>query len=427
MLSIIHVLRMDTPNLLFSEIKLRKQKNYDNKYSNWSLNSALKDYSPHSTENETIERYDQFYRDHKLLLVLFRVLAVMPIERSIPGRMTFSWNSAATLYAFIFWIFMTIIVLIVGQERINILYTTKQFDEYIYAVIFVIYLIPHFWIPFVGWGVATEVAEYKSSWGKFQLKFYRVTGTSLQFPRLKSTIVIISIGCILCAFLFLFALSFFLEGYPLWHTLAYYHIIITINMNCALWYINSRAIKTASIALAHCFQKEILSSYSADIFSKYRKLWINLSELLQSLGNAYARTYSTYCIFIFVNIVIAVYGAFAEIFDHTNISQDSYKEFGLVVDGLYCSILLFIFCDCSHNATLCVAEGIQNVLLKIDVRQINTKAKSEIDLFIFAIEMNPAIVSLKGYVNVNRELLTSFIATITVYLLVLMQFKFTLN
>lgn len=59
MLSIIHVLRMDTPNLLFSEIKLRKQKNYDNKYSNWSLNSALKDYSPHSTENETIERYDQ--------------------------------------------------------------------------------------------------------------------------------------------------------------------------------------------------------------------------------------------------------------------------------------------------------------------------------------------------------------------------------
>ncbi|XP_049306253.1 gustatory and odorant receptor 22-like isoform X1 [Bactrocera dorsalis] len=136
-------------------------------------------------------------------------------------------------------------------------------------------------------------------------------------------------------------------------------------------------------------------------------LWINLSELLQSLGNAYARTYSTYCIFIFVNIVIAVYGAFAEIFDHTNLSRDSYKEFGLIVDGLYCSILLFIFCDCSHNATLCVAKGIQNVLLKIDVRQINRKAKSEIDLFIFAIEMNPAIVSLKGYVNVNRELLTS--------------------
>lgn len=31
----------------------------------------------------------------------------------------------------------------------------------------------------------------------------------------------------------------------------------------------------------------------------------------------------------------------------------------------------------------------------------------QIDHFIQAIEMNPAVVSLKGYANVNRELLTS--------------------
>ncbi|CAD6995443.1 unnamed protein product, partial [Ceratitis capitata] len=172
---------------------------------------------------------------------------------------------------------------------------------------------------------------------------------------------------------------------------------------------------------------EIVSSHSSDVISKYRMLWLYLSELLQSLGNAYARTYSTYSIFMFINIVIAVYGAFAEIVDNTDVSRDSYKEVGLIVDGLYCSTLLFIFCDCSHNATLGVAKGIQKVLLEIDVRHIDRKAKSEIDLFIFATEMNPAIVSLKGYVNVNRELITSFIATITVYLLVLIQFKFTLN
>ncbi|XP_054726708.1 gustatory and odorant receptor 22-like isoform X1 [Anastrepha obliqua] len=419
---------MKDTNLLISDTKLQRNAKFvKNAFIDSASISRAKHFSFDSIDYEDVERHDQFYRDHKLLLILFRVLAVMPILRSSPGCMTFSWKSPATIYAFIFWIFMTIVVLIVGKERIQILYTTKQFDEYIYAVIFVIYLIPHFWIPFVGWGVAAEVAEYKSSWGTFQLIFYRVTGTSLQFPRLKSTIVVVSIGCLLCAFLFLFALSFFLEGYPLWHTLAYYHIIITINMNCALWYINSRAIKTASTSLTACFKKEVLSSYSANVISKYRMLWLNLSELLQSLGNAYARTYSTYCIFMFVNIVIAVYGAFAEIFDHTESPTDSYKEIGLIVDGLYCSTLLFIFCDCSHNATLGVAKGIQKVLLEIDVRQIDRKAKSEIDIFIFAIEMNPAIVSLKGYVNVNRELLTSFISTVTVYLLVLIQFKFTLN
>lgn len=34
---------------------------------------------------------------------------------------------------------------------------------------------------------------------------------------------------------------------------------------------------------------------------------------------------------------------------------------------------------------------------------------SKIDLFIQAIEMNPAVVSLKGYADVNRELLTAVI------------------
>lgn len=93
----------------------------------------------------------------------------MPILRSRPGKITFSWTSGATIYAIVFWSFLTFIVLTVAKERIRILQTTSEFDEYIYAIIFVIYLVPHFWIPFVGWGVAKEVAKYKSSWGTFQV------------------------------------------------------------------------------------------------------------------------------------------------------------------------------------------------------------------------------------------------------------------
>lgn len=40
----------------------------------------------------------------------------------------------------------------------------------------------------------------------------------------------------------------------------------------------------------------------------------------------------------------------SEIFDHG--FGFSFKEIGLLVDGVYCAILLFIFCDCSHQATL---------------------------------------------------------------------------
>lgn len=251
-----------------------------------------------SANGDTVETYDQFYRDHKLLLVLFRVLAVMPITRDQPGRISFKWHSLATYYAVGFWCVMTLVVLIIGRERIRILVTITEFDEYIYAVIFVILLVPHFWIPFVGWGVAKEVAKYKTSWGTFQLRYFRVTGTSLTFPNLQLLIVIISIGCLLCAVVFLWMLSMLLDGFPLWHTVAYYHIMTMINMNCALWYINTRGIEVASKSMGERFRIDVELEKSAALISQYRFLWLNLSELLQSLGNAYARTYSTYCVFM---------------------------------------------------------------------------------------------------------------------------------
>ncbi|KAL4707800.1 hypothetical protein ACJJTC_001746 [Scirpophaga incertulas] len=358
-----------------------------------------------SQDGDTCEIHDQFYRDHKLLLVLFRVLAVMPITRSRPGAITFSWTSSATAYAICFYIATTAIVLFVGYERIMILLSIRKFDDYIYAILFIVFLVPHFWIPFVGWGVAKEVAVYKTNWGKFQVRYYKVTGENLQFPKLKTIIVIISVGCLLLAICFLLSLCALLDGFLLKHTTAYYHIIIMINMNCALWYINCKAIKIASQSLSACFRKDVNIDCSAKLISRYRYLWLNLSELLQLLGNAYARTYSTYCLFMFTNITIAVYGALSEIVDHG--FGFSFKEMGLVVDAGYCCILLFIFADCSHKSTEKVAAGVQETLLTIDVLTVDRPTQREIDHFIQAIEMNPAVVSLKGYANVNRELLSS--------------------
>lgn len=101
----------------------------------------------------------------------------MPIQRGEIGRITFSWFSPATIYAYIFYGITTILVFMVGYERLLILTTkSKKFDEYIYSIIFIIYLVPHFWIPFVGWGVAREVCDYKNGWTLFQLEFYKITG-----------------------------------------------------------------------------------------------------------------------------------------------------------------------------------------------------------------------------------------------------------
>lgn len=84
---------------------------------------------------------------------------------------------------------------------------------------------------------------------------YILLGKNLEFPHLSTLIVIISLGCLILAVAFLLTLSALLEGFTLYHTSAYYHIITMINMNCALWYINCRAIGNASTALAKSFHK----------------------------------------------------------------------------------------------------------------------------------------------------------------------------
>lgn len=76
-----------------------------------------------------------------------------------------------------------------------------------------------------------------------------------------------------------------------------------LNMNSALWYINSRGIKVASENLSRCFRNDVQVECDAGVVSRYRFLWLNLSELLQSLGNAYTRTYSTYCLFMSLEFV----------------------------------------------------------------------------------------------------------------------------
>ncbi|CAH1370079.1 hypothetical protein MTP99_011600 [Tenebrio molitor] len=378
-----------------------------------------------SADGQVIDEHDQFFRDHKLLLVLFRVLGVMPVQRGQIGRITFSWTSIPMLYAYVFYVVTSVLVVLVGYERFDILLNkSKKFDEYIYSIIFIIYLIPHFWVPFVGWGVAYEVCDYKNSWGTFQLHYYKITGKNLQFPLLSTLIIVISLGCLILAVVFLLTLSALLDGFTLYHTTAYLHIITMINMNCALWYINCRAIGNASTALAESFQNDIEHNCCAYIVAHYRVLWLSLSELLQKLGNAYARTYSTYSLFMMTNITVAVYGFTSEIVDHG--IRFSFKEIGLLVDATYCLFLLFVFCDCSHQASLRISKKVQVSLMQVNLTTVDPATRKEIELFLTAIQMNPPKVSLKGYTVVNRELITASVATIAIYLIVLLQFKISL-
>lgn len=104
-----------------------------------------------------------------------------------------------------------------------------------------------------------------------------------------------------------------------------------------------------------------------------------------------------------INITIGSYGALSEIFD----SGFSYKVLGLVVLTIYCASLLFIVCNCGHNATTVVAQCVQDTLLSAKLLQMDSQAQKEIDLFISAVELYPPVVNMQGFGLINRKLLTS--------------------
>lgn len=108
-------------------------------------------------------------------------------------------------------------------------------------------------------------------------------GKSLEFPHLNTLIVTISAGCLMLAVVFLLTLSALLEGFTLYHTTGYLHIITMINMNCALWYINCRAIGNASNALSDNFEEvkpyAISPCFNADCF------FIGFTGLLSGVHN----------------------------------------------------------------------------------------------------------------------------------------------
>lgn len=112
------------------------------------------------------------------------------------------------------------------------------------------------------------------------------------------------------------------------------------------------------------------------IIAYYRRLWLNQSELVQKLGNAYARTYSANSLFMITNITVGIYGFTSEIVDHG--FNFTFKEVGLLVNASYCLSLYYIFCVCSHNASVNIASRVQNVLLSIPLKSIDSDTIKEV-------------------------------------------------
>ncbi|KAL7015856.1 hypothetical protein ACKWTF_016702 [Chironomus riparius] len=377
---------------------------------------------------DEMDESDSFYKTTKSLLVLFQLMGVMPIMRSIKGsgqeRTTFSWTSKAFIWAYLVYFFETIIVCLVARARFIMFISSsdKKFDEVIYNIIFLSILLPHFLLPFASWRNGLEVAKFKNMWTNFQVRYLKVTGEAIEFPKLEPitwALCVFSWGCSM----FIVLSQFYLQPeFPFFHTFAYYHILAMLNGFCSLWFINCTAFGLASRALQGHVSKIIRSEKPSKKMAEYRNLWVDLSHMMQQLGKAYSNMYGIYCLVIFFTTIIASYGSLSEIIDH----GVTFKELGLFIIVVYFMTLLFIICNEAHHASRRVGLGFQEVLLNVNLTTVDISTQREIEMFLVAIDKNPPTMNLDGYANINRELITSNLSFMATYLVVLMQFKLTL-
>lgn len=75
-------------------------------------------------------------------------------------------------------------------------------------------------------------------------------------------------------------------------------------------------------------------------------------------------------------LILQVYGFTSEIIEHG--IRFSFKEMGLLVDSLYCSVLLYIFCNCSHQVSTNIAEKVPRLLMKIKMDNVDQETIREV-------------------------------------------------
>ncbi|KAJ8911032.1 hypothetical protein NQ315_015546 [Exocentrus adspersus] len=371
---------------------------------------------------EILHQYDNFYHTTKSLLVLFQIMGVMPIERET-GKTTYRWSSATNVWAYILYIIETIFVSIIFKERLNlVLLPGKRFDEYIYAIIFLSILIPHFLLPVAAWTNGDEVAKFKNMWTKFQYKYYTIIGTPVIFRNLTCISYSLCVLSWIMGIVIMLAQFYLQPDMLLWHTFGYYHILAMLNCLCSLWFINCTAKGRVAGWLAENLHNALQSADAGVKLAEYRDLWVDLSHMMQQLGKAYSGMYSMYCILILLTTIVASYGCLTEILDHGL----SFKEAGLFLISFYCMSLLYIICNQAHYASSKMGPEFRERLLNVNLAAVDSRTRQEVNMFLTAIDKNPPIMNLNGYANINRKLIASTVTSMATYLVMLMQFRLTL-
>jgi gustatory receptor len=127
-----------------------------------------------------------------------------------------------------------------------------------------------------------------------------------------------------------------------------------------------------------------------------------LSKLARDSGFATCYTFIFINVYLFFIITLSIYGLFSQLSEGFGV-----KDIGLALTA-FCSVcLLFFICNEAHYASFNIKTNFQKKLLMVELSWMNSDAQTEINMFLRATEMNPSMINLGGFFDVNRTLFKS--------------------
>ncbi|KAE8751409.1 Gustatory receptor 3 [Frankliniella occidentalis] len=357
------------------------------------------------------------------LIMLMQVGIAFPVQRRADGRLQWKILSPIWLYTLVVYGVLTVPVVFAASAAVRQLAKEDNtFHDQIYNMTPLLLLHAHPLLPFMHWLEAYFVAGYFNSWIKFEELFHKVCRRPLHMG-LR--------GYVARMAAFSFAVAAFLTGtMPMYMSLswlqclAYLHLYLLAICLVSVWLLSSKALCIAAEALRESMHEMVVTgACTAERMADYRQAWLELSELTQESGSAWTYQCGHQLLYLFLLMTVTSFGVLAGVARHSLEART--LAYGALAAGS--AFILFIVCSAAETAADRVAEVLREDLLMVQLSDDTQHFKNEVQMFMTALAMDPPIVNLSGYATVNRALFASLLETMVTYLVVLVQFAYSLD
>ncbi|XP_034245147.1 gustatory and odorant receptor 63a-like [Thrips palmi] len=275
-----------------------------------------------------------------------------------------------------------------------------------------------------------RLTEYLHDWNKFQAEFARRSGRALSTLRPFSSRDSLEMLAVVVLWEAVVA-SCQLPLHPPVVVLALVLSNVLAALLASLWYLHGRLLRAAAHASAAHLAR-VLSrsaprpgSVAAQV-DACRLQTLRLMSLSTALGSAMTLCLGFLLLAHFVLLTLTLYALFGQLSHST---RSAARLPSLVAGVVFSGAVLYVVCDSGHRVGRALKTGAMQEMMAFRKRTplVGEDLHNMIEAFVATVQEVPSDVSLSGITVVNRQLFTAVLSTMVTYLVVVVQFRVSLE